>query len=340
MRLAPALAIVLVAACGGSPAPAPAPATTGAAPAIAAPVGRGTVGEGTFHSPALGVDKRYRVWLPAGYETSGKRYPVVYVLHGLGGNEDNWLERGRIAEAADAIGLEAILIMPDGDASFYANAATPADRARCLRTPPPFSPEVDRETYCVEHGRYEDYIVRDLIGHVDATYRTIASREGRGIGGLSMGGFGALQLAMRHPDVFASAASHSGVDALLYAGPHPYVAGEVTLVEDVSSWGSRAEPIGAHVRAIFGKDLANWKAHDPAALAQSLSDGDLAIYLDCGTEDVFLLHDGAQYLHDVLTDRGVRHAWYLGPGQHDFAFWADRIDDSLRFHAAALATSR
>lgn len=336
MRKAPLL--LLVAACGGSSASVGAP--TGDSEVVV-PEGPGRVAEGTFRSEALGVDKRYVVYLPAGHDTpSARRYPVVYMLHGLGGNETSWTEHGRIAKVADELGLQAILVMPDGDASFYANAATQADRAACLGRPPTFSPKEPPETYCVETPRYEDYVVRDLVAHVDATYRTIPERAARGIGGLSMGGFGALSLAMRHPDVFASAASHSGVDALLYAGPHPYEPGKAVLADDVGAWGRDVEPIGGHVRAIFGAELASWQAHDPATLAASLDPGALALYLDCGTEDSFRLHDGAQYLHEVLTARGVAHEWYLGPGGHDFGFWADRIDDSLRFHAAALTPAR
>jgi S-formylglutathione hydrolase FrmB len=331
----------LVAACGPSatPAPAPAPAPVAAAPA-GIPEGPGTVVEGTFHAAALGVDKHYVAYLPAGYDHHpDRRYPVVYMLHGLGGDETNWTEHGKLAEAADALHLQAIVVMPDGDAGFYVDWATPVDRAACLERRPTFSDE-PRDQYCVETAAYETYLARDLVGHVDATYRTIADRGARGIGGLSMGGFGALAVGLRNPDVFASIASHSGIDALLYAGPHPYEKGKVVLAEDASAWGREVEPIGAHVRAVFGPDLANWKAHDPATLAARLEDGAVALYLDCGTEDVFQLHNGMQYLHDLLVERGVEHEYYLGPGRHDFTFWSERIDDSLRFHAAHLTPAR
>ncbi len=337
--LAASLALSTLAACGGAPAPAdPAPPSAQAPAAAVVPDGPGRVEEATFASAALGVDKRYLVYLPAGYDpAAARRYPVIYMLHGLGGDETNWIEQGKLAEAADAMKLQAIVVMPDGDASFYANAVTPVDFERCLGSHPVFSQQADPATYCVKTPRYEDYIVRDLIGHVDATYRTIASRAGRGIGGLSMGGFGALQLAARHQDLFAAAASHSGVDALLYAGPYPYVAGKVVLADDVKSWGKEVEPIGTHVRSIFGAELATWQAHDPATLLGALQDGALALYLDCGTEDGFQLHHGAQYVHDLLTEHGVRHTWFLGPGAHDFQFWAQRIDDSLAFQVANLA---
>ncbi len=330
------LASLLAAACGGSSSP-PA-ATVGTTTSAAVPEGPGEVDTRHFHSKALGVDKRYVVYLPAGYQADpARRYPVIYMLHGLGGNETMWAGVGKLAKIADQMQLQAIVVMPDGDAGFWANGVAEIDRAACLLEQPIFSPDEAAADYCVQTPAYEDYVVEDLIGHVDATYRTIASRGARGIGGLSMGGFGALQLAMRHPELFGSTASHSGVDALLYAGPHPYQAGKVVLASDVANWGRQVEPIGAQVRGIFGADLARWQAHDPATLAAGLDDGDLAIYLDCGTEDEFLLADGAQYLHDILLERGVTHEWYLGPGKHDFAFWHDRLDDSLRFHVAAFA---
>ncbi len=332
VALAAGLLIVLGSGCRGRDREA-APA---AAPPTAAPAAPRIV-DGSFASEALGATKRYRVWLPAGYDQAPtRRWPVIYLLHGLGGNQDNWLGQGRLAEAAAEVELAAIVVMPDGDAGFYVDAVGPGDPG-CATRGNPFSPREAPADYCVPRRAYSTYVVRDLIGHVDATYRTIARREGRGIAGLSMGGFGALQLAMRHPQVFAAAASHSGVDALLYAGPHPYRADAVELLTKVEDWGRNLGSFGQHVRDLFGPDVANWRAHDPAHLVDQLAPGALALYLDCGTEDLFALHDQAQYLHDRLTARGLAHTWYLGPGGHDFGFWRERIDDSLRFFAGALA---
>lgn len=334
MRVTLAMVLTASLACGHAREPArrEAPPEPSAPAATASPA---RVVEGSFASAALGVDKRYLVWLPPGYDSAPtRRWPVVYMLHGLGGNERNWVEGGKLDEAAAAVGLAAIVVMPDGDASFYVDAVAPADPA-CAGNP--FARREPAADYCVPRRAYERYIVDDLLAHVDATYRTIARRDGRGIGGLSMGGFGALQLALRHRDRFAAAASHSGVDALLYVGPHPYQAGAVELVTEVGQWGQGMEPFGAYVRGLFGPDLARWQAHDPAHLVGTLTAGELALYLDCGTEDVFALHDGAQYLHDLLTARGITHDWYLGPGRHDFSFWRERIDDSLTFFDRSLA---
>jgi S-formylglutathione hydrolase FrmB len=326
------LALALLAACSHDAA-APAPAST-PPPAPAVPIAHGKVSTVRFHSDALGVDKDYVLYLPADYD-SGKRFPVFYYLHGLGGNETNWTKGGHLDEAADVLTLEAIVVMPDGDDGFYSDAVTPVDYAACMKDGTGlFIPGAQpKDKTCVRDRKYETYIVKDLIAEVDGKYRTIASRDGRAIAGLSMGGFGALELAMRHPDLFSAAASHSGVDALLYAGPHPYVAGKAEIGTDVSKWGSTAAivEIGKWVRGIFGPELENWQAHDPATLAQKLEPGKLALYLDCGTEDDFALQDGAQYLHEVLTSRKIDHAFFLGPGHHDFAFWRPRLPESLKF---------
>ena len=336
-----ALALSLSLACGSEPgASSQAPAAPAPAPVPAArAAGHGTVAARTFRSAALGVDKSYRVYLPAGYAESGRRYPVVYLLHGLGGNESNWVDLGELAAAADRLRLQAIVVMPDGDASFYANSVAPARYDQCMAGTSPFEERSPRASTCVRKADYEDYIVRDLIAEVDASFRSVAERRGRAISGLSMGGFGALSLAMRHRDLFASAASHSGVVALFYADPHPYDPAHVALLQDVARWGANVEPIGALVRGIFGPDPNNWRTHDPATLAGELRDGDLAIYIDCGTEDNFALQDQAAYLHDILSRRGIHHSYTLQPGRHDFDFWKDRIDDSLSFHVKAFTAA-
>ena len=135
--------------------------------------------------------------------------------------------------------------MPDGDDGFYTDSPTPIDYDACMKDGTglfvPASAKHDARA-CSQRN-YETYIVKDLVGEIDATYRTIATRDGARIAGLSMGGFGALELSMRHPDLFAAAASHSGVDALLYAGPYPYGTGIVTLVTDVSTGAAPAMQI-------------------------------------------------------------------------------------------------
>ena len=151
-----------------------------------------------------------------------------------------------------------------------------------------------------------------------------------------MGGFGALQLSMRHPDLFAAGVSHAGVDAILYGGPFPYVKGKVKVAtqEDLTKYAtgsSEVDNIGRWMKTVMGSDISVWRSYDPVALAQKVEAGKPALYIDCGTEDVFALYNGAQYLHDVLTERNIDHAFYLGPGGHDFKFVKTRLPESLKF---------
>ena len=279
-----------------------------------------------FYSAALGVDKSYYLYLPPSYPSDATRYPVIYLLHGLAGQEDSWIKDINVAKVADAMQLEAVLVMPDGDDSFYLDSGRQTNYELCIEGAA--SQGKDRKN-CVRSPRYEKYIVEDLVTHIDANYRTLADRSGRAIGGISMGGYGALMLAMRHTDVFSSTASHSGIAALLD-------------VADPPSNKQPAEGPSAHIRGlaglgqlllpILGRRLEAWQAHDPAHLAASLSSGDLSIYIDCGTEDDYQLHKGARHLHQVLKSAGIDHHFALVPGRHKSALWRERIDDSLAFH--------
>lgn len=341
--------LVLLVACSAQKAKTPEPAAAppppapvaAAAPAIKppeappAPVAKGTVKTEKFKSAALGVEKQYLVYLPHGYDTdTSKRYPVFYYLHGLGGNETNWVELGKLNEAADQLGLQAIVVMPDGDDGFYVDGLAKADYDACMKDGTGlFIPQKqNKHDTCVRARRYETYITKDLVGHVDATYRTIAKRDARAIAGLSMGGFGALMLSLRHPDEFAAAASHSGVDSLIYMGPFPYKPGAtVERMTDVKLWGGPFVEINRWMRGLFGDDVKHWIEYDPTTLIDKVKPNQIALYLDCGTEDGFALNNGATWLHDLLTAKKWDHAFFVGPGGHDFNFWKPRVPESLKF---------
>ena len=190
-------------------------------------VERGRVEMIRVPSAALGVEKAIAVYLPASYDRSSFRFPVAYYLHGGGGNERTWIDRVALDSLADSLhreGLpEAILVMPDGDTGYWIDWEEPDGFwHRCMADPRRALLQEASATYCVSHGRYESYLVRDVVPFVDSAYRTRADHLHRGIAGLSMGGYGALFLAARHPDMFSAAVSHSGVVSPLYVGPHPY----------------------------------------------------------------------------------------------------------------------
>lgn len=315
------LLAVLAGACEGSK-----PSTGPSGPA-------GTVSEVRFTSSALGVEKRYFVYLPAGYADSQARYPVVYLLHDLGGDERDWTRLGGVNTVADTLQLQAILVMPDGDDSLYVNSVTPADYDACLSRTRPFGSQEVRTEYCVKQARYEDYIVQDLVASVDARYRTIADRKARALGGVGLGGYGALNLAFHHPDVFASVGAHSPPGSLLYRGPHPYVSGEADVSSDPQELRNDSD-FGAYAYTLFGSELDTWRAQDPTVQGPQLASGQLAISFDVGDQDELGVNDSCRYLDDVLNAAHVTHTFTHLDGTHDWGFWSSRIGTGLQFHAA------
>jgi len=322
---------------GSTSASAPSTATASPLPMPHAKPGR--IEEHTFRSRALGVDKRYLVYVPDAYASDTRRYPVVYLLHGLGGDETNWARHGDLLATADRVGLQALAVLPDGDASFYVNASSSRDYGACLAERPAFSAGEPSASYCVKTPRYEDYLAADIVSEVDARYRTLASRRGRGIGGLSMGGFGALVLGMKHTDLFSAVASTSGLVSLGYAGPHPYAGlASVELSSPATLGAHYPDRVRDHLRGLFGMNPETWRAVDPVVLAASLEPGRLAIHLDCGEDDDFRFDDHARHLHDVLASRQIAHEWGIKPGRHHFDYWKARLPEILQFFQRSLAS--
>ncbi len=303
-----------------------------------APVG--DVRVGSFYSPALGVAKHYLVYLPPSYgRDAHRRYPVAYYLHGLTGNEGDWVTLGAIDRVADSLiarGLpEMILVMPDGDDGWYTDWVQQESLWECLAdtTLPSRS-----TTYCVEHQRYDDYVAHDLVAHVDSTYRTLADRAHRGIAGLSMGGFGAITLALRHPDEFAAAASHSGVLSPLYGGAHPFVA-PARYETSMDSVRARYRGIWPLLARAFGPDTAGWNARDPARLARRALISSAAplpaLFLDIGVQDGLV--DQNRAFDWQLTRLGLAHSYAEWPGVHNWLYWHAHVGESLRFLADHIA---
>lgn len=302
---------------------------------LAAQQPRGEVRIASFFSAALGVEKHYVIYLPPSYARErSRRFPVAYYLHGLTGNEGDWVTLGAIDQVADSFiagGMrEMILVMPDGDDGWYTNWAVQQSAAACLSdtTLPSRS-----TTYCVEHQRYDDYVAHDLVAHVDSVYRTLADRAHRGIAGLSMGGYGAITLALNHPGLFAAAASHSGVVAPLYAGAHPF-APPARRMASMDSVRARYRGIWPLLGRAFGPDTGGWNAREPAHLAERarLAAAPVpALSVDVGTED--RLADQSRAFDWELTQLGIPHSYAEWPGVHDWPYWHAHVGESLRFLA-------
>jgi len=259
-------------------------------------------------SAILGRDVNVCVDLPGDYNSSGaRRYPVLYCLHGLFENERSWGERGgkEILDSLVSSGQLGpfIVVLPDDGRTFYINSFDGRER-------------------------YEDFFIQELVPAIDKKYRTMLSVAERGVGGTSMGGYGALHLAMRHADVFGSASAQSA--ALLPSFPHP-------LPTD-GRWGFYARVL----EEPFGNPLNEswWDANNPLHLAEDPERfAHLKLYFDCGDQDRYGFNAGAEALDKILTGKGFAHEYHLRPGGHGWSYLADYMKYALEFHWACFSAA-
>lgn len=207
--------------------------------------------------------------------------PVLYLLHGLSDNHSVWFRRTALERYVQ--GLPLIVVMPDGHRSWYVDD----ERAGGLN--------------------YEGHIARDVVEIVDQTFHTIRGPAGRAVAGLSMGGYGAVMLALRHPELFSVACSHSG--ALQFAHQPSGI----------------REDVDAYAELFDGKEYDVFRLVAQAQSKVALP----ALYLDCGTEDP-LLPVNRQY-HAHLKKLKIDHEYAEHPGRHDWDYWDLHVRDSLAF---------
>jgi putative tributyrin esterase len=304
-----------------------------------APAGR--IVADTIRSPSLGVAKQFVVYLPPSYgRDAARRYPVAYYLHGAWGSEWDWSRQGRIGSVLDSLaaanGTELIVVMPDGDDGWYTTWNLLGNNAACQQKP--LRQGESPASYCVPWPKYDEYIARDLVAKVDSGYRTIADRAHRAIAGLSMGGYGAITLALRYPTVFSAAASHSGVLSPLYIGPHPFASPPqyATRIEQLPQSYGALWPL---IAPAFGTDTAAWWSRMPGRIAERVvatSRGATpemvpAMMIDVGREDTYV--DQTRDFHATLQRLGVAHAYVEWPGKHDWTYWHAHVGESLAWIA-------
>jgi putative tributyrin esterase len=212
-------------------------------------------------------------------------FPVLYLLSGLSDDHTGWVRRTALERYADQYKL--VIVMPDGARGFY------------LNDPRPGAPQ------------YEDYIAVELVRYIDHWFPTIPGAAGRAVAGLSMGGYGALMLAMRRPDVFSVASSHSG--AVQFARDN-----KLNSTPDIPDASALAAvlPKGKYCLATLAEEFKQ-------------SGRKLAIRMDCGTED-FLLDSNRQF-HAHLEKLGVEHEYHEFPGIHDWPYWDAHAPETLKF---------
>lgn len=269
---------------------------------------KGRIIDDSFRSSALVRTMRLRIYLPPNYDRFEMRYPVLYLLHPWGMDECYWTDVmgfHTIAERLMHAGTVPpfIMVMPQGDKSFFVDAADPHGH---------YEPIVEGNPLFFKGalegcGDYGDYFLNEVILFADQRYRTRTDREGRVIAGISMGGAGAAINAFSHPDWFGGVGIHSpalfGPDQL---GP-PWIFG----LNDPDAFASR-DPI-----------------HLAAHLKQTTAP---RIYLDCGVDDE--LAAPSRLLHDALEKARIPHTYMTGAGSHTWAYWHERLPQYLGFYTA------
>jgi len=249
-----------------------------------------------FKSNLIGKVLPYDALLPPGYFKSNRRYPVLYLLHGLFGHYDDWITRTNLAEYAANYDL--IIITPEGNDSWYIDSAT------------------------VPIDKYESYFVRELIPDVDARYRTIKDRRARGVAGLSMGGYGALKYGLKYRDYFAFAGSLSGaLDPANRSEEHPGFAWDILRPSLTAAFG----PLSSRAR----------QDNDLHQIARNLTAAEISalpyLYFDCGLEDGFLATN--RELAEILLSKKIAHQYRQLPGEHNWEYWDRQVREILRLYA-------
>ena len=257
---------------------------------------------GSLQSAALGKELKFAIQYPPSYKADSKHlYPVLYFLHGMFGNEREFERRG-VAAAINKMREEGkigefVIVSPAGENSFYLNAKNGA--------------------------RYEDAIIQDLIPYIEKNYRVMNTRSGRAIQGISMGGWGALLLAFKHPEMFATVTTHSA--ALFSELPHP------------SGTDRRSQFMMQIIGKIFGDppDEDYFRTVNPMFLVEAntaaIKKSGIKIYFDCGEQDRYGFQESNKVFDDKLTKLGLAHEFHLFPGNHGWEYMISVADHSYTF---------
>ncbi|MFM8371027.1 MAG: alpha/beta hydrolase [Bacteroidota bacterium] len=237
------------------------------------------------YSPSMNKVVRCLVITPSGYSGADKPYPVLYLLHGWSGNYTSWLaDAPQLRTAVEEHRM--IIVCPDGGYdSWY------------------FDSPVDSTV------RYSTHIAREVVGAVDSKYRTLRSPAGRAISGLSMGGHGAMHVAIHHPDVFGAVGSMAG--------------------------GLDLRPFrknGWDLQGVLGDPdthWQNWEQYSVVNELKLLAGRNTPVIIDCGLGDFFL--EVNRTAHQVLMEMKYPHDYTERPGEHNHAYWGNAVDYQILY---------
>lgn len=240
----------------------------------------------TYHSAALDMETTYIVVMPASLDPA-REYPVLYLLHGATGAYSNWTEKTSVTQFMR--GRDMILVTPDGGQyGWYLDS--PINKK----------------------NRYDTAISRDLIADVESRFPVRKDRDGRGIAGLSMGGHGAITLAAKHPDLYSSASSMSGI---------------LNIGARVGRWS---------LNDVLPFDQPEvWKEHGAVSLVDNFAGADVDILVDTGVADKTGAVEDSRRFHEAMSNRGIAHEYREFEGTHNWAYWQAHVGEHLDFHQSS-----
>lgn len=249
-----------------------------------------------MESKILGREVKYAVYLPDGYGSNDRSYPVLYLLHGLGDDYRGWSQQGEVQAITDRAVAEdtatpMIIVMPDAGQTWYVNR---------------YDGKAD----------YEDMFFRELVPHIERTYRARTEKDFRAIAGLSMGGQGALLYALHRPEMFAAACPLSAA---------------VFTDEELKERGGAFPQL---FEGLFGPGIVtdHWQQNSVLGLMAAMPDsrkGAVRFRIDCGDDD--FLYRGNSALHVLMRDKGIPHEYRVRDGGHSWTYWRSGLPDILAF---------
>ncbi len=251
----------------------------------------------TVKSDILKMDRKFAIYLPPGYETSEREYPVLYLLHGAGDDHTGWVQFGEVLHIADNAILEGsatamIVVMPDANTGQrgYFNSIK-------------------------GDWRYEDFFFQELIPFVEKEYRIRKDKRYRAIAGLSMGGGGTFVYALRHPELFSSACPLSAS-----CGP--------LNMEEMERYKQRE----GMQNATDDELKAYYKKHSVLDMMRNMPDDQkkaVRWFIDCGDDD--FLYEGNSLVHTAMRKKEIPHEYRVRNGGHTWTYWRESLPVVLSF---------